>query len=75
MAPGIIAWLLEPAKHLRFKTQLFNLNALWFCANESISLGLIWGGLGAWDGYVLKLGCDEGFITINTIKFIFKKKR
>ena len=27
-------------------------------------------GLGDWDGNVAKLGCDEGSITINIIKFI-----
>ena len=26
------------------------------------------GGLGVWDGNVLKLGCDDGCITINIIK-------
>ena len=27
------------------------------------------GGLGVWDGNVLKLGCGDGCITINIIKF------
>ena len=28
------------------------------------------GGLGVWDGNVLKLGCGDGCTTINIIKFI-----
>ena len=32
------------------------------------------GGLGVWDGNVLKLGCDDGCTTINIIKFIELKK-
>ena len=32
-------------------------------------------GLGAWDGNVLKLGCDDGCATINIIKFIEKKRK
>ena len=28
------------------------------------------GWIGAWDGNVLKLGCDDGYTTINIIKFI-----
>ena len=28
------------------------------------------GGLGVWDGNVLKLGCDDGCATIHIIKFI-----
>ena len=33
------------------------------------------GWAGVWDGNVLKLGCDDGYTTINIIKFIelFKK--
>ena len=31
------------------------------------------GGLGTWDGNVLKLGCDDGHATINIIKFTGKK--
>ena len=35
------------------------------------------GVAGVWDGNVLKLGCDDGFPTINIIKFIelFKKRK
>ena len=32
-------------------------------------------GLGAWDGYVLTLGCDDGCTSINIIKFIELKKK
>ena len=28
------------------------------------------GGLGVWNGNVLKLGCDDGSIRINIVKFI-----
>ena len=31
-------------------------------------------GLGVWDGNVVKLGCDDGCMTINGIKFIELKK-
>ena len=31
-------------------------------------------GLGVWDGNVLKLDCDDGWTTINIIKFIELKK-
>ena len=31
-------------------------------------------GLEVWDGNVVKLGCDDGCTTINTIKFIELKK-
>ena len=44
--------------------------------------GTVWGGgerggLGVWDGSVLKLGCNNGCITINIINFteIFKKRK
>ena len=30
--------------------------------------------LGVWDGNVVKLGCDDGCTTINTIKFTELKK-
>ena len=33
-----------------------------------------WDGLGVWDGNVLKLGCDDSCITLNTVKFIEVKK-
>ena len=40
-------------------------------------MGVGRGGLGVWDGNV-KLGCDDGCTTVNTIKFIelkiFKKE-
>ena len=29
-----------------------------------------WDGLGVWDGNVIKLGCDDGYTTINIIKCI-----
>ena len=32
-------------------------------------------GLAAWDGNVVKLGCDDGCTTINLIKFIELKKK
>ena len=39
----------------------------------------LWGwrgrdGLGVWDVNVVKLGCDDGYTTINIIKFIGKKR-
>ena len=36
----------------------------------------LWGrdGLRVWDGNIVKLGCDNGCRTINTIKFIGLKK-
>ena len=35
------------------------------------------GWIGAWDGNVLKLGCDDGYTTINIIKFteLLKNKK
>ena len=40
----------------------------------TVTKGDMWGrrrgGLGVWDGNVLKLGCDDGCRTINIIKFI-----
>ena len=31
-------------------------------------------GQGVWDGNVAKLGCDDGYTTVNVIKFIESKK-
>ena len=54
----------------RTETDSGTLKNLW------LPKGTRWGrgGLGVWDGNVLKLDCDDGCTTLNIIKFIGEEK-
>ena len=65
-------WNLKKKGHNEFlcrtDTDSQILKNLWFPKETGWGWG---GGLGVWDGHVIKLGCDDCCITINAIKFIF----